>query len=216
VLHPELTPCEAAEAIRAGVAHAVRCVCVRPCDIELALDLCNGTETRVGAVLSFPHGTGHPHVKALEAQTYLAAGVHEIDMVANYGLIRAQDWVALHADIAAVATHTRPRGVVLKAILETSELDRAHIAEATRVAADAGVDFVKTSTGFASGGATVEAVRCMLEAAAGRVQVKASGGIRDRATAEHYLAMGCTRLGVGYRATAALLGDGEAASSTAY
>jgi deoxyribose-phosphate aldolase len=212
VLKPQLTREEARAAIRVGRDHAVRQVCVRPADIEIALEICSGTDTAVGTVLNFPHGTGHSEGKAAEARLYIALGVQEIDMVVNYGLILSGLWEDLRRDIAAVSALTRPKGVVLKAILETSELDIPSIRRATVVAAEAGADFVKTSTGFASGSATEEAVRAMIEAAAGRIGVKASGGIRDRPRAELFLGMGCGRLGVNYPSTPVICG--QAAAST--
>ncbi len=204
ILKPEITPAEAAAEIRAMVALDVHTVCVRPADIAMALALCEGSTTCVGGVLSFPLGYGHPRVKAMEAEAYVEMGVAEIDMVVNYGLVRAGDWKAVEADIAAATDVTRPAGVILKVILETSELERDTIAGATEAAIAAGADFVKTSTGFASGGATVEAVQTMLDTARGRIKVKASGGIRDLASARMYLDMGCERLGVGSTSTPAI------------
>jgi len=204
ILKPEMTPDEVAAEIRAMIALDVHTVCVRPADIPMALELCKGTNTCVGAVLSFPLGYGHPEVKTKEAEAYVAMGVAEIDMVINYGLVRAGDWKAVEADIAAVTAVTKPKDVTLKVILETSELDLDAIAGATKAAIAAGADYVKTSTGFASGGATVEAIQTMLDTAQGRIKVKASGGIRDLATAEMYVGMGCERLGIGSSSTPAI------------
>ncbi|MBT3294767.1 MAG: deoxyribose-phosphate aldolase [Verrucomicrobia bacterium] len=201
VLKPALTPADAAREIQSGIDYNVRSVCVRPADIPLALNMCAGTTTDVGTVLSFPHGCGHPHVKAMEAEAYMAMGVAEIDMVVNYGLVCAGDWEGVQADIAAVTDVARPKGILVKVILETTELEPDAIAGATEAAIAAGADYVKTSTGFASGGASVEAVRIMLDTAQGRIKVKASGGIRDLATAKQYVAMGCERLGVGSTST---------------
>lgn len=204
ILKPDLTPAEAEADIRAMVECDAFSVCVRPADIAMALRLCEGTTTAVGTVLSFPHGCGHPAVKAKEAETYSALGVAEIDMVVNYGLARAGDWEAVQTDIAAVVDVARPKGILVKVILETSELELDAIAGATEAAIAAGADYVKTSTGFASGGASEEAVQTMLDTAKGRIKVKASGGVRDRATAEKYVAMGCERLGVGSSSTPAI------------
>ena len=212
ILKPATTPAEAAIQIQSGIDYAVRSVCVRPADISLALKLCTNTTTDVGTVLSFPHGCGHPSVKAKEAATYIDLGVAEIDMVVNYGLVCAGDWAGVQADIAAVVDVARPKGILVKVILETSELEPDAIAGATEAAIAAGADYVKTSTGFASGGASVEAVQTMLDTAQGRIKVKASGGIRDRATAEQYVAMGCERLGVGSTSTPVIC-DADAATA---
>jgi len=213
VLKPELTRPEAQAAIELGIVHAVYSVCVRPADIPLAIEICRNTTTAVGTVLNFPHGVGHPRGKSAEAQTYIALGVAEIDMVVNYSLIRSGLWAEVAADIRAVSQYTRPAHVLLKVILETSELTPAQIREATEQAVGAEADFVKTSTGFASGSATEDAVRVMLETARGRIKVKPSGGIRDRARAEMFLQMGCHRLGVNYSSTPVICGAATAASA---
>lgn len=201
VLKPELTQEEAEAQIRIGVAHNVRTVCVRPADIPLARGLCRGTDVELCCVLDFPHGCNLSALKTIEAHNYVSLGVREIDMVVNYGMIRSGLWNAVRDDIRAVSSVTRRAGVVLKVILETSALTVPQIEKATLFAIEAEAEFVKTSTGFGANGATDEAVEAMLRAADGRIGVKASGGIRDRAAAEHFLALGCTRLGVGAAST---------------
>lgn len=216
VLKPQMTRGEAQDAIRLGLAYNVRCICVRPSDLESAVALCEGSDSAVGATLAFPHGAQLTASKADEARRYVAMGADEIDMVANYGLIRSGQWRPVEADIRAVAEIAGPAGVVLKVILETAELDLDQIARATEIAVAARADFVKTSTGFAGGGATEEAVAAMLKAAAGRIGVKASGGIRTRQQARRFIEMGCTRLGVGFATTPILCGtDGQAAARDA-
>jgi len=205
-LKPELTVAEASEAIKLGLKHDVYAVCVRPADIPLAHQLCRGTQTAVCTVLSFPHGTGLFESKTDEAARYVDMDVAEIDMVVNYALIRSGEWKRVEQDIRAAARVTRPAKVILKVILETAALNTEQIARATGVAIAAEADFVKTSTGFGFGGATEEAVAAMLRAAASRIGVKASGGIRDRATAEKFIRMGCTRLGIGYGSVEAVCG----------
>ena len=209
VLYPELEKEKAHAAIQAVIDYRCRTVCVRPCDIEMAVDLCHNSATEVCAVLNFPHGSGLSMVKTFEAQCYLESGVREIDMVANYGYIRSGAWDLVEQDIRGVSALTGPRGVVLKVILETSELAPAEISRAVDCAVAARADYVKTSTGFASGGATAEAVRAMLEAARGRIEVKASGGIRTLGQARSYIAMGAARLGVGYTSLEAICGGGD-------
>jgi deoxyribose-phosphate aldolase len=204
VLYPELERPQAEEAINKVLGYACRTVCIRPCDIDRAVYLCRDTSTAVCAVLNFPHGCGLSEVKAFEARSYLERGVEEIDMVANYGFIRSGEWRLVEEDIRAVADITRPHDVVLKVILETSALRQDQIAQAVACAIAAQADYVKTSTGFGSGGAAVAAVQTMLDAARGRIKVKASGGIRDYLQARAYIDMGVTRLGVGYTAIEAI------------
>lgn len=206
VLYPDLEREAARKAIVRMTEYGCRTVCLRPCDLAMGVDLCRGTDSEICIVLNFPHGCGLSRAKALEAQAYIDEGANEIDMVANYGLIRSEEWDLVQADIAAVAGVTGPRDVLLKVILETSELSREQIRQATECAIAAQADYVKTSTGFASGGATPEAVETMLEAARGRIRVKASGGIRTYEQALRYVDMGVERLGVGYTAVPAICG----------
>lgn len=216
VLKPEMTQKEAADAIRMGIEYKVRTVCVRPCDIQLALDLCKGTETAVSVVLAFPHGTVPSAVKAAEATLYTSLGVAEIDMVANYGYIRSGEWELVEKDIRSVSEVTKPAGIGLKVIFETSALTLEEVEKTTEICIRAGADFVKTSTGFYGTGATKEVVEVMLRTAAGRIKVKPSGGIRDAETARMYIEMGCHRLGVGSSSTPALCGGAASNGNTGY
>jgi deoxyribose-phosphate aldolase len=213
VLKPEMTQDEAREAIRACIALRAFSVCVRPCDIQLAQSLCKDSETKVCVVLGFPHGDQLPASKADEARRYIELGVDEIDMVANYGWAKSGEWDAVHSDIKAVSEKTRKAGILLKVIFETAQLDGEAIRRLTEVAIDAGADYVKTSTGFNGEGAREADVRIMLEAAAGRAKVKASGGIRDAAAARRFVDMGVARLGVGWSSCAAICGGGGASGS---
>ena len=160
------------------------------------------------------HGAQRPEVKALEARLAIADGARELDMVLNIGGLRSGDHAAVRADIAAVVAEARPHRVLVKVILETCFLAPDEITVACQLAEEAGADFVKTSTGFGGGGATAEAVRTMLDAVGGRLQVKASGGIRSWEDAVRYLDMGCTRLGVGD--AAGILDGRPAAPGTTY
>lgn len=218
VLKPEMTRAEAVDAIRLGLQYQVRTVCVRPCDIALAQELCAGTETGVCVVLGFPHGCGLPAAKAAEARLYLEAGVDEVDMVANYGRIRSGAWDEVEADIRAVHEVLKPAEIPLKVIFETAFLSPEEIRQTTELCVRIGVDFVKTSTGFNGSGASTEAVSVMLDAAGGKVQVKPSGGIRNRETAEQFLQMGATRLGVGCSSTPVICdgSDDVASGDSAY
>jgi len=209
VLKPEMTREEVLSAIQLGIDYRVKTVCVRPCDIDLAVKMCRGTETGVSCVLAFPHGTVPSEVKRMEAEVYVKKGVDEIDMVANYGYIRSKLWDEVEKDIKAVSDVTRPTKVLLKVILETSQLTEEEIIKATECAINAGADFVKTSTGFYGEGATVSAVQAMLKAAGGRIQVKASGGIRNAEQARVFLDMGVTRLGNGFSSTPVICDDAD-------
>lgn len=212
VLKPELTQEEVREAIQLGIDHEVRTVCVRPCDIAMAVEMCRSTQTDVSCVLGFPHGCGLSAVKAEEARQYCDLGAKELDMVANYGWIRSGSWQAVHDDIQGVVEVAHQKGSTVKVIFETSQLSPDQIARTTEIAIDAGADYVKTSTGFYGNGASEEGIRIMLETACGRIKVKPSGGIRDYARARMFLDMGCGRLGVNYTSTPVICaGESEAA-----
>ena len=211
VLKPELDQVQTVEAIETGLQYQVRTVCVRPADIKMAQDICKGSNTDVSCVLSFPHGVALSASKADEASRYVQLGVSEIDMVANYSLIRSGQWDRVRADIEAVSKVAKPANILLKVIMETAALDLDQIARATQIAVQAKADFVKTSTGFGWDGASEQAVQTMLKTANGRIGVKASGGIRDRRQAELFLDMGCARLGVGFTSTPLICGQAGAA-----
>jgi deoxyribose-phosphate aldolase len=216
ILKAEFTESEVLEAFKACIALNCYSVCVRPCDIELAQQHCQGTETAVCVVLGFPHGVQLPASKADEARRYIALGVDEIDMVANYGWIRSGNWAAVEADVAGVAALTRAAGIPMKVIFETAHLNPEQITQMVEVCIRAGADFVKTSTGFNGAGAQVEDVQNMLDTAAGRIKVKPSGGIRDRADAQRFVDMGVHRLGVGWASCQAICEDSAAQSGNGY
>jgi deoxyribose-phosphate aldolase len=206
VLRPEYTSGDLAAHAAMCVDRGVGCICVRPCDVAAAARLVAGSPVAVASVIGFPHGSHRPETKALEARLALADGARELDMVMNIGRLLSGDHTAVRDDIAAVVGEAKPRSGLVKVILETCFLSPDQIATACRLAEQAGADFVKTSTGYGTDGATPEAVRIMLDAVGGRLGVKASGGIRTWSDAVMYLDMGCTRLGVG---DAARILDGE-------
>ena len=214
VLKPEYSAADLAKHAAMCVDRGVGCLCVRSADVAEAVRLVAGSPVVVAAVIGFPHGAVRPEVKALEARLAVADGARELDMVLNVGALKSGRHDLVRDDIAAVVAEAKPAGGIVKVILETCYLTPDEIREACRLAEEAGADFVKTSTGFgvkASGptGATPEAVRIMLDAVGGRLEVKASGGIRTWDDAVAYLDMGCTRLGVG---DAAAILDGRPAA----
>ena len=215
VLKPAMTPGEVRAAIQLGIDHGVFSVCVQPRDIALAAEMCEGTETLVSCVLDFPHGSGGAQAKREAAKVYCALGAREIDMVMNYGAAKGGSWDVVKEEIRGVVEEAHARGVLVKVIFETCELNERTIREGVDICVEVGADFVKTSTGFAAAGATVEAVSAMVSQAAGRIQVKASGGIRNIGDARRFLEMGVSRLGVGYSTTVVLANE-EGESAEAY
>ncbi len=198
VLKPDMTPQQVQAAIEESIAYNSYSVCVRGCDIDLALKLTEGTDTCVSCVLDFPYGYSGLETKRAAAREYAAKGVRDIDMVMNYGAARGGAWDVVEEEIRAVVEEAHEKSVIVKVIFETSQLTDEQIRKATEVSIAAGADFVKTSTGFNGGGATVEAVKAMLETAKGRIKVKPSGGIRNYETAKMYVDMGVDRLGIGF------------------
>ena len=208
-----LNPAMTSDEVRAAITEAVRqeccSVCVQPADIPLAVQLCRNTNTRVCTVLDFPHGKAPAAVKELEARYYMEYGAEELDMVMNYGLARSGKWDEVEAEICAVVNAAHARNVLVKVIFEASQLTSEEIARATEVSIAAGADFVKTATGFLGTGATEEQLRIMLDTSHGRCKVKASGGIRDYATAKRFLDMGVHRLGIGSSSVAKILTEAD-------
>lgn len=177
----------AAEAGRLGAYS----VCVSPSMLPLAT-----ATSKIAAVCGFPSGKHHSQIKAAEAHLAVENGAHEIDMVIDVGAALAGDFDSVHSDIAAVRAAV-PAPTVLKVILETAALTDEQIVRCCEIAESCGADFVKTSTGFhPAGGASVHAVELMAKTVGGRLGVKASGGIRDWATAQAMVDAGATRLGL--------------------
>lgn len=187
------------EAIRFGCAT----VCVNPRWVEHADGFLTGSAVGVCSVAGFPLGATTSRVKALEAERAVRDGAAEVDMVIDLGGLLDGRHASVRSDIQAVREATDGR--VLKVILETALLDDERIRTACALAVDAGADFVKTSTGFGPGGATVEAVRLMRACVGPDRGVKASGGIRDLATLQSMLDAGADR--VGASSTVAILGE---------
>lgn len=172
--------------------------CVNPVWTARCVERLRGSDTLVATVAGFPLGASTPEAKAYEAQLAVQQGAREVDMVINLAALIAGDEAAARADVAAVvqAVKQANAAALVKVILETRALTDDQIVLGCRASAAAKADFVKTSTGFhAAGGATVAHVKLM-RASAGGLKVKASGGIRDLATASQMLAAGADRLGM--------------------
>ena len=208
VLKPDMTDDDVRSNAAMCKTRGVGCLCVRPTDVALAAQELAGSETIVAAVIGFPYGYNRTEAKALEAKLAIEDGARELDMVMNVGKYLSGDTACVQADIEAVVAEAKPKGVPVKVILETCLLTVEQIPGACKLAEAAGADFVKTSTGFAGGGATPEAIAIMVETVGETMQVKASGGIRTWEDAIGYLEQGCTRLGIG--ASEAVLDGGTA------
>lgn len=178
-----------AQALRHGFAS----VCVNPGWVPLCAELLSGSAVEVCTVVGFPLGATDSDTKAFETRQAVLNGATEIDMVLAVGRAKGGDWDGVWIDLRAVVGAAG--AVPVKVILETCELTDEEKAIASELSIRAGAAFVKTSTGFASGGATPHDVALMKHVAGDRARVKASGGIRDAATARRMIALGATRLG---------------------
>ena len=195
--HTLLSPLATETAIeglcREALQHRFRAVCVNGCHLATAREMLSGSGVSLAAVVGFPLGATASKAKACEAEACMHAGAGELDVVLNLGWLKAGNLEAV-AEELRLLREVAP-DAVLKLILETCFLEDAEKITACRLALDAGWDFVKTSTGFGKGGATLADVRLMKETVGERMQVKASGGIRDLDTALAFIAAGAERLG---------------------
>jgi len=190
VLKPTATLGDVDRACDLANKYRIHSVCVAPCNAAFAARLFKNTSVVIG----FPHGNSTPATKLYEAAEAMHAGAKELDVVINYGHFLSGDWGPLEAELELIVPLAHENGVLVKAILETCYYSMKEITEVCRICVDHGVDFVKTSTGFADG-ANRHVVEAMVEAVRGEAQVKASGGIGSYADVAQYLDLGCTRLG---------------------
>lgn len=203
ILKPDFTRADVDAQLDIAAEWGVFSVCVRPSDIAYAVSRLAGTGVKVGTVIGFPHGTTSTAAKVAETRQALADGAAEVDMVVNIGALRSGFDEVVTEDIRAVVDAAS--GHITKVILETSLLDDEQIERGSRLTEAGGAHFVKTSTGFAGGGATAEHVALMRRTVGEHVEVKASGGVRSYDDAIAMLEAGATRLGTS--GSAVILGE---------
>jgi deoxyribose-phosphate aldolase len=204
LLRPELTEADVIAGCELAAKYHVASVCVKPCHVKLTKKLLAGSDVEVGTVVGFPHGNSTIATKVFETQEAVAAGATEIDMVINIGELRSGHADYVRNEIRAVVNAAHPQAIV-KVILENAYLTHDEKVLGCKLVEEAGADFVKTSTGFAPTGATVEDIALMRATVGPQVQVKAAHGVR---TLDQLLAMidaGATRSGA--TATAAMLDE---------
>ena len=205
LLKPELTTQEVVAGCELARRYHVASVCVKPCHVSLAAAELKGSDVHVGTVIGFPHGSSTTTIKVAEARQAMQDGAVELDMVINIGELRSGHERYVRDEIRAVVTEAHARGALVKVIFENAYLTGEEKIRACRLTEEAGADFVKTSTGFAPTGATVEDIRLMRANVSDRLQVKAAHGVR---TLDAVLAMidaGATRIGA--TATASILDE---------
>ena len=213
--HTLLKPGATADDIDALCAEALAnhfaSVCINPTWVRRAAEILSESSVLVCTVVGFPLGASVPEVKAYEARRAIEDGACEVDMVQNVGALKSGDDRFVQEDIQTVAAVTHQLGARLKVILETCLLTPEEIERASRLAKAAGADFVKTSTGFGGGGATAQDVALMRRAVGPVMGVKASGGVRDQATAQAMIDAGATRIGAS-ASVEIVRGDGASGS----
>ncbi|MEG6522787.1 deoxyribose-phosphate aldolase [Desulfotomaculum sp. 1211_IL3151] len=195
LLKPDATKQQIEKLAREAQAYGFAAVCVNPVWVETAYNILKTTpEVKVATVIGFPLGATLPEVKALETQKAIEHGATEVDMVIHMGALKERQDQLVERDIRAVVEAARGKALV-KVIIETSLLTEEEKMRACHLAVAAGADFVKTSTGFSGGGATVQDVALMRQKVGPTIGIKASGGIRTREDAQRMLEAGATRIG---------------------
>lgn len=220
ILKPETTSDQVRRMCSEALEHRFAAVCVNPLWVPLVAADLVGSDVKTCAVAGFPLGATYPAVKAFEAQQAVSLGAQEIDIVINIGSLKDGDYRLVQEDIAAVADAVHEGGALLKVIFETGLLTLEEKIAACVICREAGADFVKTATGFAGGGATVEDVALMRRVVGPGLGVKAAGGVRTGKDALAMIAAGANRIGTsgGLRIVQELAGvaEGERAAAGNY
>lgn len=195
LLRPELTDEDIAKGFETAKKYNVATICCGPSSVALAQKHLDGSGVKVTTVVGFPNGYNKTETKVFEAEQAIKDGAVELDMVINIGKLLSKDFIYVKNDIKAVADVAHSQNVLLKVILENHYLTDGLIEIGCKLAEDAGADFVKTSTGFAAGGATIKDLELMRRSVSDKVQIKAAGGVRDLEMALKVRKVGCTRFG---------------------
>ena len=194
LLKPESTRADILRICEEAKHYDTASVCVNPFWIGFVAEQLKGTDVTPCCVIGFPLGSTLPSVKAFETAEAIKDGAKEVDMVMNVGAARGGEWDLVKEDMAAVVNAAKGKALV-KVIIETCLLTDEEKVKACQIAKEVGADFVKTSTGFSTGGATVADVRLMRETVGPEMGVKASGGVRTKADAEAMIEAGASRIG---------------------
>jgi deoxyribose-phosphate aldolase len=195
LLRPELTDAELEAGCRAAAEWGVATVCIKPYFVSRARELLQGSVVKTGTTVGFPHGGHAISVKVAEARAALGQGAQEIDMVINIGKAKGGDWEYLEDELETVAEAVHQEGGLIKVIFENCYLVDGEKRQLCRICRRIGVDFIKTSTGFGTGGATDDDLRLMIEEAGDAMAVKAAGGVRTYADVARVMEIGVKRVG---------------------
>jgi deoxyribose-phosphate aldolase len=195
LLTPTLTEAELEEGCRVAAQYRVASVCIKPYGVSLAARMLRGTGVAVGTTIGFPHGGHTTKVKVFESEQAIGEGATELDMVINIGQAIGGQWDAVTADIAAVTASAHRGDAIVKVIFENCYLNDDQKVRLCRICGEVGADYVKTSTGYGSGGSTESDLILMRRESPPHVKLKAAGGIRTLDAAIACVRLGCDRFG---------------------
>ncbi|WZO99141.1 deoxyribose-phosphate aldolase [Isosphaeraceae bacterium EP7] len=196
LLGPDLSINQLEEGCRVAVAYQVASVCIKPSAVSLAASWLAGSGVEIGTTIGFPHGGHRTDVKIFEAEQALIDGATELDMVVNIGFVRSNRWSEVRQDIAGVVQASHKAGALTKVIFENCYLNEAQKIRLCEICGDVGADFVKTSTGYGTGGSTDEDLILMRKISPATVKLKAAGGVRDLDSVIRVMELGCDRIGL--------------------
>jgi deoxyribose-phosphate aldolase len=195
LLNPVMTDQVLLEGIEIAKKHKVASVCIKPYYVARTAELLKGSGVAASTVIGFPHGGHVTSIKFLEAQQAIHDGAVELDMVVNIGKVLSEDWAYVEADLKAVVEVCKARKALSKIIFENCYLQDSHKIKLCQISEKIGADFVKTSTGYGTSGATTEDLKLMRANVSSKVQVKAAGGVRDLTRLLEVRELGVTRIG---------------------
>lgn len=195
LLGPTLTDGDLEIGCRMASSYNIASVCIKPHAVRMAARVLMGTDVRVGTTVGFPHGANATSVKVYETKRAIDDGATELDMVVNIGWVLGAQWAHVHDEIADVVKAAHAQGAIVKVIFENCYLSPADIVRLCKICGEVDADYIKTSTGYGSGGATHEDLKLMRDAAPPKVKLKAAGGVRTLDQALAVAQLGCDRIG---------------------
>ena len=195
LLHPRMTDEELEKGCRMAIGYNVATVCIKPYYLRRCAEMLEGSTVKPSTTVGFPHGSHATGIKAAEAERALDDGAEELDMVVNVGKVLSEDWQYVKSDIKAVVDLAHERGKIVKVIFENCYLEDMHKIKLCEICGEVGADFVKTSTGYGEGGATIHDLKLMIKHCPPHVKVKAAGGIRTLDKLLEVRALGVKRIG---------------------
>jgi len=207
LLNPKCSDADIRQGCELAKAYDVATVCVRPTDLKLAAEVLRGTDVLPTTVIGFPHGSNRTDVKVFEAEQAISDGALELDVVLNIGKLLSGEYEYVKREIQAICNCAHKHGVIVKVIFENCYLTDEQKVAVCKLCDEAGADFVKTSTGYGTGGATVEDLMLMRANTKPETKVKAAGGVRTLDSALAVRKLGCARFGA--TATKAILEEAK-------